>query len=133
MGENPGLVMEYINGPSLDDFLGQKTLSIVHAEDIAEKLIKGVSAAHKNGLIHRDLKPANIMLDISHGQLTPKITDFGLSKILDADHQSGQTRSGIAMGTPRYMSPEQIRDAKSVDLRTDIFALGGVLYQATTC
>ncbi|MEE2751497.1 MAG: protein kinase [Myxococcota bacterium] len=129
MGENPGLVMEYIKGPSLDDFLAKKTLAIEHAEDIAEKIIRGVAAAHKAGLIHRDLKPANIMLDISHGQLTPKITDFGLSKILDSDSQSGQTRSGIAMGTPRYMSPEQIRDAKSVDSRTDIFALGGILYE----
>ncbi len=129
MGENPGLVMEYIAGPSLDDFLAKGRLTLPQVDVLAQGILRGVATAHRKDLIHRDLKPANILLEVTGGRITPKVADFGLAKILDQDLHLGKTRSGVAMGTPRYMSPEQIRDAKSVDRRTDVFALGAILYE----
>src|SRR5690606_10003737 len=84
------------------------------------------------GVVHRDLKPANVLTEIWHDGVVPKITDFGLAKVLDADASSGDTRSGMAMGTPAYMAPEQVRDAKDVDQRADVFALGAILYEMLT-
>ena len=129
MGENPGLVMEYIAGPSLEEFLAKGRLTLPQVDALAQGILQGVATAHRKELIHRDLKPANILLEVTGGRITPKVADFGLAKILDQDLQLGKTRSGVAMGTPRYMSPEQIRDAKSVDRRTDVFALGAILYE----
>lgn len=125
----PGLVMEYVRGPSLDDFLLQRRPTVEQADELAAGILKGVAAAHAHGLIHRDLKPANIMLSITDTGLIPKVTDFGLVKVLEGDSSNSKTRSGVAMGTPSYMAPEQISDAKSVDVRADIFSLGAILYE----
>jgi serine/threonine-protein kinase len=129
MGDSPGLVMEYIAGPSLEEFLAKGRLTLPQVDALAQGILQGVATAHRKDLIHRDLKPANILLEVIGGRITPKVADFGLAKILDQDLQLGKTRSGVAMGTPRYMSPEQTRDAKSVDRRTDVFALGAILYE----
>ncbi|TNE91657.1 MAG: serine/threonine protein kinase [Deltaproteobacteria bacterium] len=127
----PGLVMEFIRGPALDDFLIKKKLTPAQVDALAVPILDGVSAAHGLGLIHRDLKPANVMLAITPHGLLPKVADFGLVKLLadGDDSQFSKTRSGMAMGTPAYMAPEQIRDAKNVDARADIWSLGAILYE----
>ena len=125
----PGLVMEYIDGPSVDDLLEDRTLSYEQVDVLAEGILTGVAHAHAQGLVHRDLKPANIMLAVRGSSLVPKVTDFGLAKLLDSDTNRAATRTGSTMGTPHYMSPEQVSDSKNVDHRTDVFALGAVLYE----
>ncbi len=124
----PGLVMEFIGGPALDDFLAHHKLSFEQADVLAQGIISGVASAHAKGLIHRDLKPANVMLDITDTGLVPKVADFGLAKVLSGGDSQTKTRSGVTMGTPAYMAPEQIRDSKNVDERADIFSLGCILY-----
>ncbi|MEZ4322671.1 MAG: protein kinase [Myxococcota bacterium] len=125
----PGLVMEFIEGPSLDELLEQKPLTFEQAEVLAEGILDGVAHAHAQGLVHRDLKPANIMLSLEGSMLVPKVTDFGLAKLLEGDTGRAATRTGSTMGTPHYMSPEQVSDSKNVDHRTDVFALGAILYE----
>ena len=125
----PGLVMEYIEGPSLDELIEQTSLSFEQADVLAEGILNGVAHAHAQGLIHRDLKPANIMLALEGSSLVPKVTDFGLAKLLEATPGRAATRTGSTMGTPHYMSPEQVSDSKNVDHRTDVFALGAILYE----
>jgi serine/threonine-protein kinase len=125
--------MEYVDGTDLDQFLVDQSLSLDQAAHLAKGILKGVNAAHQLGLIHRDLKPANSLLAVVDRKMIPKITDFGLAKLLgDGGSGSGRTRSGMAMGTPSYMPPEQIRSAKDVDARADVFALGAILYELVT-
>ena len=125
----PGLVMEYIEGPALDEFMAVHRFPLRQADWIARRIIAGVAAAHELRLVHRDLKPGNVMLQLVEGRLVPKVADFGLAKVLDTKATPVRTRSGMAMGTPAYMSPEQIRDASDVDHRADIFSLGAILYE----
>ncbi len=126
----PGLIMELIEGPSLESLLERHRLTMDQADQLAQGIIDGVSAAHHHGRVHRDLKPANVMLQVTKGGLIPKVADFGLAKALTAEGESvNRTRSGLAMGTPPYMAPEQIRDAKNVDHRADVFSLGAILYE----
>lgn len=131
----PALVMEYVDGPTLDHALKQLgRLSHAQAEAAFRGVVEGLRAAHELGLVHRDLKTANILLGLQDG-VTPKITDFGLAKIVQqaAEARGGTaTRTGATMGTPAYMPPEQIRDAKDVDARADLYALGVILYQLYT-
>jgi serine/threonine-protein kinase len=130
----PALVMDLIEGPSLDVLLAREALTLPQADEIARGIISGVAAAHRAGLIHRDLKPANVMLAMWEGQLVPKVADFGLVKsVAGAGGSSAvKTRTGVTMGTPAYMSPEQIRDAGQVDERADVFSLGAILYELVT-
>ncbi len=131
---SPALRMEFVDGPSLEQALGRYRLTMGDAETLFQGVLAGVAAAHVAGLVHRDLKPANVLLSRTRDGFVPKLTDFGLAKLTDGDGPGhiGQTRSGIAMGTPSYMSPEQIRDARSVDRRADIWSLGCVLYELLT-
>lgn len=129
---SPGLVMEYIEGPSLDDLLDQQNLTYEQADALVEGILAGVGHAHAKGLIHRDLKPANIMLSLEGNQLVPKVADFGLAKLLEGDDKKSRTRTGSTMGTPQYMSPEQVEDSKNVDHRTDVFACAAILYEMVT-
>ncbi|MBA2320108.1 MAG: serine/threonine protein kinase, partial [Deltaproteobacteria bacterium] len=128
-----GLVMEFVDGPALDRHLWQqKHLSLEEAEIIGRGILAGVAAAHAQSMIHRDLKPANILLARSErGDLVPKVTDFGLAKILRGTSldTASATRTGHTMGTPQYMAPEQIRNAKTVDERADVFSIGALLYE----
>ncbi len=129
----PGLVMEMIDGMSLETMIEKVPLNVDQVDALARGIIDGVGEAHRQGLIHRDLKPGNVMVQFTSRGPVPKVTDFGLAKVLAADEFSGtKTRSGMAMGTPCYMAPEQIRDAKSVDRRADIWALGCMLYEMLT-
>ncbi len=128
----PGLLMEHIVGPSLERALSKYKLTMGDAEILFQGILAGVRAAHGAGLVHRDLKPANVLLQRTQAGFVPKVTDFGLAKLLAADPEVAHTRSGIAMGTPSYMAPEQVRDARSVDQRADIWSLGCLLYELVT-
>lgn len=127
----PGLLMEYVAPPSLAVWLDQHQPSVEEAESLFRGIVDGVRHAHRYGLVHRDLKPSNVLLARYEGEgLVPKVADFGLAKLLSDDPaNAGQTRSGLTMGTPQYMAPEQFRDAKKVDRRADMFSLGCVLYE----
>ena len=125
----PGLLMEYVGGGSLDQWLEGRRPTTAEAESIFRGILAGVGRAHKAGLIHRDLKPGNVLMEDGEDGFVPKVADFGLAKILADTGGRNATRSGVGMGTPAYMSPEQIRDAKNVDGRADIFALGCILYE----
>lgn len=131
---SPGLVMEYIAGPTLGGMLNKTRFALPLADRLVRGILNGVAAAHEHGLIHRDLKPANILIDIIDGELIPKVADFGLVKVLSGERglDHSMTRSGVAMGTPSFMAPEQIRDTKNVDLRADLFSLGAILYEIVT-
>jgi serine/threonine protein kinase/tetratricopeptide (TPR) repeat protein len=128
----PGLVMNYVRGPSLERFLQHAHLDPQQARALGAGMLMGVRAAHAHGLVHRDLKPANVLIDVDATSLVPKIADFGLAKILVEDGGPTATRAGTILGTPAYMAPEQIRDARSVDERADVFSLGAVLYELLT-
>ena len=130
---SPGLVMEYIAGPSLAQLLERTgALSWAQVDALATGLLRGMLHAHQVGVVHRDLKPGNVLLAQRGGRLVPKITDFGLAKVLSTGKTSGSTRSGVAMGTPSYMAPEQIRDSKSVGPAADLWSLGTLLYEVVT-
>ncbi len=124
------LVMELMEGESLGSLLERRgRLSERETADIMIPLCAAVDAAHREGIIHRDLKPENIFLSRdAHGQVVPKVLDFGISKV---QHAPGEALTGTQrwMGTPQYMSPEQAASGREVDARTDIYALGVVLYE----
>jgi eukaryotic-like serine/threonine-protein kinase len=125
--EGPMIVMELVEGVGLDQLVAQR-LSVPELDQLARGLLAGIAAAHRQGWIHRDLKPANVLCERLDGALVPRITDFGLVKAMEASDPS-QTRSGAPMGSPLYMSPEQWANAKRVDHRTDLWALGAILYE----
>jgi len=133
VGDAPGLLMEYLEGPSLASWLDKKMPSPDEALEIFQGILAGVERAHALGIVHRDLKPANVMLEQGPDGLIPKVMDFGLARALEDEEEDEDrdrlTRSGAALGTPFYMSPEQIRDTKSADTRADIFSLGCILYE----
>jgi len=121
------IAMEYVEGQSLKDLIKslKEFLPFHQIFDIVIQISKGLLAAHKKNIIHRDLKPGNIL--VNH-EGTAKISDFGLAKLVDATSSS---LSGGLLGTPEYMSPEQIRLEK-LDQRSDIFSLGIMLYELIT-
>lgn len=121
----PFIAMEFVEGESLDQLIDRRgMLELNEFLIIARQILKGIQAAHDLGWVHRDLKPANILLTHSAPTIV-KITDFGLVR---REKDSRLTRSGSVVGTPRYMSPEQIRD-ESTDARSDLFSLGSVFYE----
>jgi serine/threonine-protein kinase len=126
IGEEQGVLfmsMEYIAGESMSSLLERHgTLPVAQLRSIVAQVCAGLAAAHEAGVVHRDLKPGNILIDGSN----VKIIDFGLARLA---HIEGMTATGMILGTPEYMAPEQIR-GKPVDPRTDIYALGAVIYHA---
>ncbi|HEX8796611.1 MAG TPA: protein kinase [Polyangiaceae bacterium] len=127
------LVMEYLTGRDLAKLLSErKRLIADEAVRIGLQVARGLAKAHEAGVVHRDLKPANIFLaDREDDQPLVKILDFGISKVIDASRAESKlklTRAGTVVGTPQYMSPEQAQ-GYSVDARTDVWALGLVLYE----
>jgi serine/threonine-protein kinase len=131
IGGAPALVMEFVDGPPLDQLLRQTRLTLPQADSLARGILDGVGHAHDQGLVHRDLKPGNIILKVAQSGFVPKVADFGLAKVVEGGGMS-KTRTGSTMGTPHYMSPEQIRDAKNVGPASDVFALGAILYELVT-
>jgi predicted Ser/Thr protein kinase len=121
------IVMEFIEGVDLKRLLGQGGLHHDQAVDIARQVASALDAIHEAGVLHRDLKPSNIMLD---GQGQVRLMDFGIAKQL-GDATAGLTAAGHLIGTPEYMSPEQVRGGP-MDLRSDVYSLGVVLWEVLT-
>ncbi len=128
VGGRPGIVMELVEGPTLKEFLGRGPLPSTEADRIADMLLAAVAHAHRAGWVHRDLKPENVLMKTAHQGAVVKVADFGLAKLLRAAPDT-RTRTGEMLGTPGYMAPEQIRDARSADERSDVFSLGAILYE----
>ncbi|MDP6943360.1 MAG: protein kinase, partial [Myxococcota bacterium] len=117
------LVIEYVDGGSLTDALANGPMPWREAIDLAEEILAGLQAMHEAGLVHRDLKPDNVLIDGKRGDA--KITDLGVAH--DAAGR-GMTRQGARLGTPEYMSPEQVQ-GREVDARTDLYACGILLFE----
>jgi tetratricopeptide (TPR) repeat protein len=119
------MAMELVNGRSLDKIIPEKTLCVNDCLVLMKSVAETIGALHEAGYVHRDLKPGNILID-EFG--SPKVADFGLVKSLD--EITRLTASGLVCGTPAYMAPEQARgDGKAIDPRSDVWALGAVLYE----
>ena len=151
---HPYLALEFIEGGTLADKLEDQPLPVPEAARLVETLARAMQLAHSRNVVHRDLKPANILLQVDSGQwlvdskeknqppelstnhyplstLVPKITDFGLARQLDSD--SGATRTGMVMGTPSYMAPEQAAGrTHEAGPAADIYSLGAILYDCLT-
>ncbi len=133
----PYMVMERLHGTPVDVLLAQQgPLPIVQAVQIIVEAAEAISEAHGLGIVHRDVKPSNLFLaDDSLGVPLVKVLDFGISKrvAIDAGIESASlTAPQTILGSPRYMSPEQLRDPRSVDARTDVWGLGITLYELLT-
>lgn len=123
----PYLVMEYMPGGTLKDLLGLK-ISVQKAAGLLRPIAEALAHSHQEGIVHRDIKPSNILIDKNGA---PKLTDFGIAQILDSGEGLTLTATGVGVGTPEYMAPEQGLGEKA-DHRTDIYALGVVLYEMVT-
>ena len=120
------LSMQYVDGETLADVIRREgKLDVSRILAIFRQLCEGLAAAHEQGIMHRDLKPANVLLD---GRDHVYIADFGLARSID---QSRLTRTGAVVGTPAYMSPEQVK-GEPIDARSEVFALGIILYEMAT-
>jgi serine/threonine protein kinase len=149
----PFFALEYVAGGSLADRLDGTPQPERDAAKLVEQLARAMHFAHSQGVVHRDLKPANVLLSLVHGpsslvqspdavegpprtkdqglRTTPKITDFGLAKLLDTS--SGPTQTGAVLGTPSYMAPEQAGgETRAVGPACDVYALGAILYELLT-
>ncbi|MBA2731592.1 MAG: serine/threonine protein kinase, partial [Acidobacteria bacterium] len=132
----PFIVMEKVSGRPLSDLLNENDLTLPRAVEIIEDVADALTEAHEQGIVHRDIKPSNVFIT-ERGQV--KVLDFGLAKQMNEEHRSQadpdartllhtHTRSDIVVGTPLYLSPEQAKGAP-VDGRSDLFALGALLYE----
>jgi len=119
------MIMEYVEGVTLEKLAGESTIPIEREIDYATQVLSALSFAHSHGIIHRDIKPANIMIT-THGQV--KLMDFGIAKNADEMHL---TRPGMTIGSVYYMSPEQVRGG-TVDARSDIYSFGITMYESLT-
>ena len=120
------IAMEFLKGKDLAPFTKQeRLLPVDKVMDIVIKVAEALDYAHGHQVVHRDIKPANIMYEADTGNV--KVTDFGIARITD----SSKTKTGMVLGTPSYMSPEQL-SGKKVDGRSDLFSLGVMLYQLST-
>jgi serine/threonine protein kinase len=130
----PFLVMEYVSGATLQALLAREgCLPVLTAVNIAQAIATALAAAHGCGVVHRDLKPANIIVNQAADGLQVKILDFGVAKLAATNSASSLTKTGQLIGTPAYMAPEQVREKHgAVDGRSDIYALGMVLYEMLT-
>jgi len=128
------LVMEHLEGEDLSGLLRREgALPLARVAELMLPVLGAVEAAHSLGVVHRDLKPENIFLArMGDGTIVPKVLDFGISKMAPAGGGPALTSTGIMMGTPCYMSPEQAQSSRGVDGRSDQFSIGVILYECAT-
>src|SRR5687768_5927501 len=118
--------MEFVRGYTLSDLLEeapQRRMAARAAVGIARQICRGLQAAHEQGIIHRDIKPQNVLID-AKGEV--KLMDFGIARM--AESPEGVTQAGFILGTPHYMSPEQVQGAQ-IDSRSDIYSMGVLIYE----
>jgi serine/threonine-protein kinase len=127
------LVMELLKGRSLHERLKDGALPIDVAVEVACQIVDGLDAAHRAGVVHRDLKPANVFLVEREDQVLAKILDFGVSKVRRAETDGATlTQPGEVLGTPMYLAPEQARSADNADVRSDLYAVGVIVFEMVT-
>ena len=127
----PYFVMEYVPGPPLDKYVAKAKLDLAGVLALFGRVCDAVQHAHQKGILHRDLKPGNILVLERDGVPYPKVIDFGIARALGSEVLRGVSPNtgGRPLGTAPYMSPEQADPARDLDTRTDIYALGVLLYE----
>ncbi len=123
----PFIVMRYMTGGSLYERLQHGKLSLPDTAALIQKVASALDMAHKHGIVHRDLKPGNILFDANN---EPYVSDFGIAKLKEA--ATHLTSTGAVVGTPAYMSPEQVQGEKDIDGRSDVYSLGALVFEALT-
>jgi tetratricopeptide (TPR) repeat protein len=124
------LAMEWLEGESLSQRLGRTGLTATESIELARRVAEAIGAAHERGIVHRDIKPSNLFL-LGGDLERVKVLDFGVARIVDAT-RAGATRTGVMIGTPGYMSPEQVKTEREITARADVFAVGCVLFECLT-
>jgi serine/threonine protein kinase len=126
----PYFAMEFVDGKQLDEYCTLRGLSTRKRLALFLQVCEAIQHAHHKGVIHRDIKPSNVLVAEHDGRALPKVIDFGIAKAIEGSLGSGTllTETGQFVGTPAYMSPEQV-DARDVDTRTDVYSLGVLLYE----
>jgi hypothetical protein len=120
------LAMEWLEGKPLDDVLARGPIELADAFAIGARVARALAAAHAEGIVHRDVKPANVVLRGDRAD-DAVLVDFGIARVANASRV--MTATGVIIGTPQYMAPEQVRGGREIDLRVDVFALGCVLFE----
>ncbi len=129
------IASQYVEGKDLAQWLAEQTAPVPprQAAELVAALADGVEHAHAHGILHRDIKPSNVLLSEEGGRLSPRLTDFGLAKLLEATKDQTQTRTGVLLGTPTYMAPELATGKlREVGPATDAYGLGALLYEILT-
>ena len=128
---SPYMVMEYLEGADLSAVLSKRgPMPVEEVVGLVLQACEALAEAHALGIVHRDLKPANLFsIARADGSASVKVLDFGISKVTTPGADMGMTKTSAIVGSPLYMSPEQMRSAKTVDARTDIWSLGAILYE----
>ena len=122
--ETLAIIMELLDGQNLSDIIEQKKLSFEQKINIFKQILQAIDYGHQRNIVHRDIKPTNVFL--TNNNTTAKILDFGIAKLLDSDNQ--KTATGLTMGTPMFMSPEQVKGKRDINQKSDIYSLGVLLY-----
>jgi serine/threonine protein kinase len=131
-GGEPFIVMELLGGENLADLLDRGRLSGISAVQLLLPIAEALALAHAKGVIHRDLKPQNVFLAQDGERMQPKLLDFGIAKLMSPQVSGSLTDTGVSVGSPDYMSPEQARGSRDVDFRADIWAFSVVLYETVS-
>jgi serine/threonine-protein kinase len=129
----PCIVMAYLKGEPLSEILRKNgPMKVEQAVPLMRSLLDALSVAHAAGVVHRDLKPQNVLIENRGGRAFVRLLDFGIAKSLSAPSGTAQTQAGMLLGTPEYMSPEQISNPTEVDARTDLWSGAVVFYEMIT-
>ncbi|MBX3372585.1 MAG: serine/threonine protein kinase [Phycisphaeraceae bacterium] len=128
----PYVTMELVDGEPITAYGERRSLSVRERVRLLAEVCDAVHHAHQRAVIHRDLKPANVLVEEADGRHRPHVIDFGIAKIIEDGAGEAQTQTGARLGTPRYMSPEQVEGSDPGDVRTDVYALGVLLCEVLT-